>query len=156
MFWYTSDIDPPLIARKMEVADNVIPASNSSIAKGLFLLGTYFYRPDYIAKADQMLKNVMPTLTQASYNTNWLQFMMMRTKTFYEIAITGSDAQEVLGKFNRTFLPNSCVMGANKKSNLPLLEGKFMDETMVFVCKEGSCLLPVKSFEDAKKQITYE
>ena len=33
MFNYTSKIDPPLIARKMEIADNVIPSSNSAMAR---------------------------------------------------------------------------------------------------------------------------
>jgi len=37
MYNYTSDLDPPLIARKMETSDNVIPASNSVIAKDLYL-----------------------------------------------------------------------------------------------------------------------
>ncbi len=156
MFWYTSDLDPPLIARKMEVSDNVIPSSNSSIAKGLFLLGTLYYNTDYIAKSDQMMKNVLPALTQASYNTNWLQYMLMRTKPFYEIAITGKEYQSILKEFNHEFLPNTCYMGANKKSDLPLLEGKFMDKTMIFVCKEGTCLLPVATFEEARKQIKYD
>jgi len=42
MFWFTSDSDPALIARKQDIEDNVIPASNSSMAKALFQLGTLF------------------------------------------------------------------------------------------------------------------
>lgn len=156
MFWYTSDIDPPLIARKMEVSDNVIPASNSSIAKGLFLLGTYYYQPEYIKMSDQMLKNALPSLGHATYSSNWMIYMMMRTKPFYEIAITGNNSEDILKNFNKNFIPNSCLMGGEKESNLPLLEGKFMEETMIFVCKEGSCLLPVNTYEDAKKQLKYD
>jgi uncharacterized protein YyaL (SSP411 family) len=44
MFYYTSDQDPGLIARKMEIPDNVIPASNSQMAVNLYLLGEYFYQ----------------------------------------------------------------------------------------------------------------
>src|SRR5690606_23610890 len=40
MFYYTSDLDPALVARKMEVPDNVIPSSNSQMARNLFVLGT--------------------------------------------------------------------------------------------------------------------
>ncbi|HHH50654.1 MAG TPA: thioredoxin domain-containing protein, partial [Saprospiraceae bacterium] len=43
MFFYVSNLDPPLIARKKEISDNVIPASNSMIAKDLHKLGLYFY-----------------------------------------------------------------------------------------------------------------
>lgn len=36
MFYFTSDLDAALIARKMELQDNVIPASNSVMANNLF------------------------------------------------------------------------------------------------------------------------
>ena len=39
MFYFTSDLDPKLIARKTEIHDNVIPASNSVIANALYDLG---------------------------------------------------------------------------------------------------------------------
>ena len=37
-FFYTSDIDEPLIARKIDFSDNVTPSSNSSLAMGLLKL----------------------------------------------------------------------------------------------------------------------
>ena len=43
-FFYTSDIDPPLICAKNEMHDNVIPSSNSEMAKNLFILGIIFQR----------------------------------------------------------------------------------------------------------------
>ncbi len=42
-FFYTSNIDEPLIARKIDFSDNVIPSSNSSFAMGLFKLSRFFY-----------------------------------------------------------------------------------------------------------------
>ena len=42
MFFFTSNDHESLIARKMEINDNVIPASNSAMAKCLFLLGHLF------------------------------------------------------------------------------------------------------------------
>lgn len=42
MFYYTSDDHSDLIARKMEITDNVIPSSNSEMAMNLYLLGNYF------------------------------------------------------------------------------------------------------------------
>jgi uncharacterized protein YyaL (SSP411 family) len=41
----------------MEVADNVIPSSNSEMAKSI-LLGLYFDNADYSQKSKQMLTNV--------------------------------------------------------------------------------------------------
>ncbi len=48
MFFYTSDIDPPLVARKMELADNVIASSNSIMARVLNRLGEMAYDERYI------------------------------------------------------------------------------------------------------------
>ena len=42
-FYFTSDIDDPLIARKIDFSDNVTPSSNSSFANGLLKLSRFFY-----------------------------------------------------------------------------------------------------------------
>ena len=41
MFFYTHDHHSNLIVRKKEISDNVIPSSNSEMAKNLFQLGPY-------------------------------------------------------------------------------------------------------------------
>jgi uncharacterized protein YyaL (SSP411 family) len=48
MFYFTSDADTELIARKAEVADNVHPSSNSMMAANLFLLGNYYDDKNYL------------------------------------------------------------------------------------------------------------
>ncbi|HVA98127.1 MAG TPA: thioredoxin domain-containing protein, partial [Bacteroidia bacterium] len=60
MFYFTSNLDSALIARKTELMDNVIPASNSSLANDLFMLGYYFDNTSYISMSKQMLNNVKP------------------------------------------------------------------------------------------------
>jgi len=47
MFFYTSDIDEVLVARKMELSDNVIPASNSIMGNVLYILSKYYYDSNY-------------------------------------------------------------------------------------------------------------
>ena len=76
MFFYTSDEDPALLTRKMELSDNVIPSSNSSMATNLYLLGTYLYEEDYLAKAKQMVINIQDTmLEQPVFYSNWAILM---------------------------------------------------------------------------------
>ena len=55
MFFFTSNLDKALVARKHEVRDNVIPGSNSTMARVLFLLGHYYDHAGYQAISDQML-----------------------------------------------------------------------------------------------------
>jgi len=72
MFFYTSDLDPSLIARKMEISDNVISSSNSEMAKNLFILGRYFYDEEYVLTARKMLNNVKShAINGEIYYANW-------------------------------------------------------------------------------------
>ena len=155
MFWFTSDIDPPLIARKMEVTDNVIPASNSSMAKGLFKLGHILDRRDLLEISEQQLKNMIEQM--AGYGpsfSNWGMLMLNEVNPYYEVAITGMDALEFNKQFGQHYIPNKMLLGAKNNSELPLLEGKFFDGvSTIFVCVNKSCQLPVESVDEALKQI---
>ena len=155
MFYYTSDIDPPLIARKTELADNVIPASNSTMARNLYRLGELFYDEDYIDKAKQMLANMWPTISRAqqpSFYSNWLQLQMDIVDPPFEIAISGSDAQTTALEMMRTYRPNAFFLGAETESELPLLKYKYVeDATMIYVCQNKTCKLPVTEISEAEK-----
>lgn len=155
MFYFTSDLDPNLIARKMEITDNVIPASNSSIAKSLFSLGTILYNKQYVEMSKQMLLNVrMNMVKYPSGYSNWASLMMNFTGAFYEIAIVGDDALNLRQEFNFHYIPNKLTIGSVRKSKLPLLENKFVQgSSMIYICIEKSCKLPVANIEEALKQI---
>ena len=69
--FFTSDIDNSLITRKMELSDNVIPASNSSLAKGLFSLANYFYNNEFKEFSVNMLSKMKASfLSTPSYHSN--------------------------------------------------------------------------------------
>jgi uncharacterized protein YyaL (SSP411 family) len=90
MFFFTSDQGPSLIARKMEINDNVIPSSISSLAKVLFLLSLYFDDENYSKMASQMLNNVKSDFSKyPSGYSNWMMLMLNYTATFNEVVITG-------------------------------------------------------------------
>ena len=155
MFWFTSDLDPPLIARKMEVHDNVIPASNSSMAKGLFMLGHYFEKQEYIDMATQMLNNVKREVEAycASYS-NWGILMMDVVSPFYEIAIVGKSVNEKRAELSKHYIPHSIFAGSDKESELPLLSGRKVEgRTLIYVCENKTCQLPVTEVSEALKQV---
>jgi uncharacterized protein YyaL (SSP411 family) len=81
--------------------------------------------------------------------------MLRNTKPFYEIAITGPDFKQKFNELSAYYVPNKLVLGAKNKSILPLLEGRFTQETMLYVCENKSCQLPVKTIKEALKQIKY-
>jgi len=76
MFYFTSDEDTNLITRKMEIEDNVIPASNSIMARNLFKLSHYYSNKYYLKVSKQMLHNVKDRTKQyGSGYSNWLELM---------------------------------------------------------------------------------
>ena len=155
MFWFTSDQDPPLIARKMETTDNVIPASNSAMANALFQLGHLFDEPRYLTISEHMLNNVKPKMNEyPSGYSNWAQLMLGHVFPYYEIAITGPEAGQRRAEFGAHYLPNRMFLGTSAASTLPLLEGKLMgNSTTIFVCENKVCRLPVASVDEALKQL---
>ena len=155
MFFFTSDKDTELITRKIEVDDNVIPASNSIMANNLFKLGHYYSNKNYSKNAKLMLNNVKGNaLKYGAGASNWLNLYSNYVGEFYEIAISGKDAKEKLKEINQRYIPNKLLVGSVKDSNLPLLKLKYTDnETIIYVCIDGACQLPVSETSKAIEQI---
>lgn len=155
MLFYTSDVDPPLIARKTELSDNVIPASNSTMARNLYRLGELYYNQDYIDQARQMLANMWPNINRAqqpSFYSNWLQLQLDIVNPPFEIAISGAEALAKAHEMMRKYRPNAFYLGAETESDLPLLKFKYVeDATMIYVCQNKTCKLPVTEIEEAEK-----
>ncbi|MEO7265657.1 MAG: thioredoxin domain-containing protein [Ferruginibacter sp.] len=155
MFFYTHNEHSNLISRKMEVADNVIPSSNSEMAKNLFLLGHFFYNEDYISKAKQMLTNVGEDVQKNIYfYANWGILQAWFTKPLFEVAITGDDFKSKRHEFDQHYLPNIILLGSKAESKLALLVNKFVPgQTMIYVCRDKTCKLPVMEVDKALEQI---
>jgi uncharacterized protein YyaL (SSP411 family) len=153
MFFYTSNQDEALIARKYEVMDNVIPASNSVMAWNLKKLGLLFDRSNYIKRYQKMLATVAPNIkSYASGYSNWASLLLEEVRGSFEIAITGEEASLKRKEIEKLYIPNKIILGG-EQGNLPLLKDKFIGETKIFVCKDKSCQLPVSNINEAIKQI---
>lgn len=155
MFYFTEQAATGLVARKMELNDNVIPASNSSMAKSLNNLGLLFHNNAYIKISETMLNNIQPYITNyGSGYSNWSQLYLNKAFPYYEIAIVGDDAIVKSKKLNNHFIANKLILGSTKASQLPLLDQKFAEgETYIFVCMNKVCKLPTTTVAEAIKQI---
>jgi uncharacterized protein YyaL (SSP411 family) len=144
MFFYTSDLDPKLIARKMEISDNVIPSSNSQMAKNLFLLGQYFYNDEYLAMSKKMLDNVkQDALKGGPYYANWDILMAWFVSDPYEVAIVGKDFLSKRKEFDLHYLPNAFLAGGKDEGTLALLQYKLnKGQTTIYACQNKSCRRP--------------
>jgi uncharacterized protein YyaL (SSP411 family) len=153
MFFYTPDNGEQLIARKFEVMDNVMPASNSVMARNFKKLGLLFDNSEYEAIAAQLMRNVKKLMARyGSAYSNWAMLLLDDVMGTYEIAITGEDAELKRKEIEKKYIPNKIILGGTKGS-LPLLHDKFSAQTHIFVCVDKTCQLPVTEAAEAFKQI---
>jgi uncharacterized protein len=151
MFFYTSDLDPELIARNHEVMDNVIPSSNSAMAKNLFMLGHYYEKSEYIEMAQRMLTSVKEEMQRSgAYFANWCILKAWFVKDQYEVAIAGVEALDVRKEMDHYYLPNVLFCGGNGNSTLPLLKNRQVKgKTIIYVCQDKTCKQPVGNVGEA-------
>ena len=153
MFFYTSNKGENLIARKHEVMDNVIPASNSVMAQNLQKLGLFFDDEAYRERASAMLKAVQPRIkAYGSAYSNWSIQLLNEVYGINEIAIAGNEFRTVKKELDKQYIPNKITLAGNK-SNLPLLQHKQSEKTKIYVCRNKTCQLPVSNVEKLLKLI---
>lgn len=152
MFYFTSKLEDAIVTRNFEYRDNVVPASNSVMAKNLFRLSKYFGERSYGELSQQMLKNVLAEIAQyPSGFSNWLDLLLNLQGDFFEVVVVGPEAQEKIKTINSHYLPNIIVAGSKGQAAGPLFENRFVpNRTLIYVCVNNSCKLPV---EDTQKAI---
>ncbi|UOE46769.1 thioredoxin domain-containing protein [Mucilaginibacter sp. SMC90] len=153
IFFFTADDDEQLIARKSEIMDGVIPASNSVMARVLKKLGLLFDNEEYTEVSAQLLRNVMPQLPKyGSAYSNWVMLLLDEVFGVNEIAITGTGAEDFRKEMENNYIPNKIMLGGNAGS-LPLLQDKFGVSTQIFICKDKTCGLPANNPADALNEV---
>ncbi|MBV8389363.1 MAG: thioredoxin domain-containing protein [Mucilaginibacter sp.] len=153
IFYFTAADDEQLIARKSEIMDSVIPASNSVMANNLKKLGLLFDKNEYSEIAAQLLRNVIGQIAKyGSSYSNWCNLLLNEIFGVSEVAIVGDQAETLRIKMEKNYIPNKIMLGGNKGS-LPLLQDKFSATTRIFICKDKTCGLPSENTEEALKQI---
>ncbi|TDN95622.1 hypothetical protein DET49_101221 [Salegentibacter sp. 24] len=155
LFYFTSSKDKALITRNYELNDNVIPASNSVMAKNLFKLSGITGKTEYQDLAAKMLKTIQPQIkTYPHSHANWLELMLNFTERFYEVAIIGENSLEFKNILQQEYLPNIVIAGSQQASEIAILKNRFKkNEDLIYICSDGKCELPFDSVEDSIKKL---
>jgi uncharacterized protein len=153
MFYYVSNESEQLIAKKIELTDNVIPSSNSVMADVLYRLGEYYDQDTYRATSQSMVNQISKNIKSGPYYANWAAVMGMMAYQPFEVAVVGNDALKKSRALQRHYLPTALFMGGVKE-NLPLLKNKLgPGETIIYVCRDKICRMPVQDVNEALKQL---
>ena len=154
LFFFTDKNAESLIVRKKEIFDNVIPSSNSIMARNYYTLGLILDREDFKDLSKLMLAKMKDLLLKnVDYLTNWACLATQMISPTAEIAIVGKDYLQLRKEIDSRYYPNKVLCGTTAESPLPLLENRVAksDETLIYVCYNKTCQLPVKTVEDAFK-----
>ena len=152
-FSFTADTDAALIAPHFETEDNVIPASNSVLARHLFALSVYFDNPHYENTARKMLEHMVSAIDYPSAFSNWLSLLLHFFEQ-KELAICGTDAKRYASEINRQYLPDLLLAATENASSLPFLKDRFPESgTLFYVCQNKACELPTTDFANVNKDL---
>ena len=67
----------------------------------------------------------------------------------------GDDFELFRKELSQSYFPNISVLGGSKNVTLELLNNKYVNgKTIVYVCENGACQLPVEEVARAIEQIT--
>ena len=155
-FHFSSQAAEQLIAKKKEVFDNVIPSSNSVMARNLFRLGVLLDREDWKSIATDMTSRLSSIITsEPVYMSNWSILFSEIVNGLDEVVMVGEKINSFREEMHQNYLPFVLTLGAKEKSDLPLFEGREAkdDQTMIYVCRNKTCQLPVDNVNAATQQI---
>ena len=157
LFYFTSKKDEELITRTIEFRDNVIPSSNSIMAKNLFKLYHYFDKEEYFDLSKKMALSVTSEFeVYPSGYSNWFDLIYNLKSNFYEVAIVGENAIEKATELNKKYLPNKLVIGSSTSNDLPLLQNRFINgKTLIYVCVNKACKIPTENLDESISMINF-
>jgi uncharacterized protein len=151
-FYYFTDIkDEALIARKIELTDQVIGSSNAIMAECLFKLSKLTSNIAMAERSARMLKSMMSRIkTYPPHHSRWGTVLLMHLYPYYELVICGQDALQQAASTERFYFPNKVMAGSQKGGDIPeIIKDRFQkDKTRLYLCRDNSCLKPVDSYKE--------
>ena len=145
LFFFSEKEKDSVLTNHFQNEDNVIPAANSVMANNLHRLYLLLGKPEFKTISEKMLQHITPNFARypMAY-ANWGSLILKKTEPFYEIAVLGVDAPDLINEMQTGFQPNILWAFSKTESNIPILQDRMVSEnTLIYICREGVCKLPV-------------
>lgn len=151
MFFYSHEHGQNVRQKKYDIQDNVIPSSNSVMAKNLFRLSALTGNIEYRKISEQMLQRMSTYLeNNFQFFYNWHILSSYFCFPFKEAVITGNKAKAFSRDLQSRFFPDTLFAFSVEGSEIPLLKGRHTEnETRIYICENQTCSRPVNSVDEA-------
>ncbi len=155
MFYFTASSSENLVARKQEYYDSVIPSSNSVMLQNLKRIAVLTENQVFEEMSDTMMYNMLVTMKRYPPSfSGWANYILAKSIGDTEIVITGSDAFDKYKEMALHFTPNVVMAYTTITNENVLFKNRYVDgKTLIYVCKNKACLLPVENTHDAIKLV---
>ena len=136
----------------INLEDGVTPSANSVMNFNLFRLGHYLGKKEYSQHSKAMIKGISENIKErVADHLFWLWLSHNYSNKFYELAISGKQAEMKAKELMLKYLPNTLTAASNSSSEIYLLKDRyFEDETFIYVCVDNTCKFPVTTIEKAE------
>ena len=159
LFAFSSGEAGQLASPHFEFHDNVMPASNSVMAKVLFYLAHYYEVPQWGERSSHMLTDLKERLDKYSSSfSNWGTLLLHHVYPFYTVVLTGEKSMDHLRELNRYYLPQAIMAAGTTREPLPDDESDLLPvfrdrftkgRSLIHVCAMGHCKRPVETAKEA-------
>jgi len=129
----------------------VIPASNSQMALNLFYYGKLFGEKAWVDRAERMLQHLLEDIkAYGGGYSNWACLALHLAYPFKEVVVVGKNVEEKFTDLYRHGITNSIFAVYPGASDMSLAKQRYVkDQTMIYVCENNSCQVPVSSVDEA-------
>ncbi len=160
-FFMTSDDHEKLIIRPKSNYDLSLPSGNSVSAFVMLRLYHLSQEQNFLEIATKILESQAQMAAENPFGFGYL----LNTLSIYlqkpvEITIINTENSEICKSLLTTYLPNSFIVTIQNSTQLenlskyPFFTGKtFEDKTLVFVCKNFSCSLPLYTIDEINSHL---
>ena len=144
-----------LVVETRELNDNVIPSSNAVMAENLLRAGGHLGRTEWTKHGEEMLDAMAEDLLHyPRAHSTWLRLYQQRRNGSREVVVVGPQAIRWIQSLKKT--PQAVQFWAASETavELPLLQHRFQaGKTLIYLCENNQCGLPLDQLEEAKKAL---
>ena len=153
LFLFSEEHD--LVVSTHEVNDNVIPSSNAVMAENLLRAGVHLGKTKWKEHGDAMLSNMgEDALAYPRAHSTWLRLHQQHIQGNREVVVVGPNAIQWIQILKKTPLPIQHWAASETASELPLLNFRFQEgKTLIYLCENNQCGLPLDTLDEAKKAL---
>ncbi len=161
-FFFTADNHEKLIIRTKNIYDLSLPSGNSVAANALLRLYHLTQNEKYLNASVKVMESLAIMAAENPFGFGQLLnaiYLYLQKPT--EITIINSKNQEIKDYLSKKYIPESIIVAIQDKQSLddlkqlPFFAGKEFDadNTLVYVCKNFACSLPLKTIPEIEKLV---